>query len=165
MERWNVAAITLTRTASPRPDRLDRRILLILAAIVFTLSFAGAGTILLSKKASSAGLHATPAVRADSVTYARLPAMSFTLNDGTRLRELQLRVVLEMDPTVTAKSVELYFPQIADAMSLRMLDVDPEELRGAEGPIYVKDALRFAAAKVLRPLKVRQVLVQDMLLR
>lgn len=160
-----MAAATLTRTATPRPDRLDRRILLLLAAIVFTLTFAGAGTILLSKKAASAGLHGGPAVRSDAVTYARLPAMSFTLNDGTRLRELQLRVVLELDPTVQAKAVEPYYPQITDAMNLRMLDVDPDELRGADGPNYIKDALRFAAAKVLRPLKVRQVLVQDMLLR
>lgn len=162
-----MAAVTVNRVAQPQSERrLDRRILLILAALVVALSSAGAGTILLRKQLSPAGGR-TPAVevKPGAVTYARLPAMSFTLNDGTRLRELQLRVVLELDPSVPAKAVEPYIPHITDAISLRMSDVDPEELRGAEGPLYVKDALRYSAAKVLRPLKVRQVLVQDMLLR
>ncbi|XKH33591.1 hypothetical protein ACIU1J_07620 [Azospirillum doebereinerae] len=78
---------------------------------------------------------------------------------------MRVRAVLELDPSVPLDTVKPYLPRIADAMTLRMMEVDPNELRGQDGPLYVKDALRFAANKAMRPLKVRQVLVQDMLLR
>ncbi len=91
--------------------------------------------------------------------------MSFTLNDGDRLRELRIRAVLELDPSVPLETVKPYLPRIANSMSVRMLEVEPDELRGQDGTVYIKNALRFVADKTMRPLKVRQILIQDMLLR
>lgn len=144
-----------------------RRILPILFLLIVALTAAGAGGALMLKPATAAHSGAVPAktVAGPQPSYAAMPAMSFTLRDGERLRELKLRVVLELDPSVPLDKVKPYLPHIADAMSVRMLDVDPNELRGQDGPHYIKDVLGFAANKAMRPLKIRQVLVQDMLLR
>lgn len=152
--------------AVPMPERVSNKIVLLLLALLATLAVAGAGGVLMLKPATAHS--GKPPVRVETMavaTYAALPTMSFTLTDGNRLRELRIRAVLELDPSIPLESVKPYLPRIADAMSVRMLEVEPGELSGQDGPLYIKDALRFVADKALRPLKVRQILVQDMLLR
>ncbi|MBP2226866.1 flagellar FliL protein [Azospirillum agricola] len=159
-------------TADPasEPDRIGNKIVVVLLGLLVTLAAAGAGGALMLKPATAhtgTGSAARPPAGAEAAvaTYATLPTMNFTLSDGRRLRELRVRAVLELDPSIPLDSVKPHLPRIADAMNLRMLDVAPDELRGPDGTHYIKDALRFAADKAMRPLKVRQVLVQDMLLR
>ncbi|WP_449232097.1 flagellar basal body-associated FliL family protein [Azospirillum doebereinerae] len=149
------------------PERAGNKIILGLFVLMLTLTGAGAGGALMLKPATASTGRAPARAEAGAAvaTYAALPTLNVTLNDGDRLRELRIRAVLELDPSVPLETVKPYLPRIADALSLRMMEVDPNELRGQDGPLYVKDALRFAANKAMRPLKVRQVLVQDMLLR
>lgn len=160
-----------TAGASPRsaamtlPEGVSGKIIMMLLAMLVTLAGAGAGGILMLKPATAHPGKTPLRIDAPVALYAALPTMSFTLNDGTRLRELRVRAVLELDPSIPLDLVKPYIPTIADAMTIRMMDVDPDELRGQDGPLYIKNALRFAADKAMRPLKVRQVLVQDMLLR
>ncbi len=160
-----ITGSTANPAISPLPERIGTRIIPILLALLIALAGAGAGGILILKPATAHP--GKPPLRTDGAiaTYAALPTMSFTLNDGDRLRELRIRAVLELDPSIPLEALKPYLPHIADAMTLRMMDVDPGELRGQDGPLYVKDALRYAADKAIRPLKIRQVLVQDMLLR
>ncbi|MBP2312494.1 flagellar basal body-associated FliL family protein [Azospirillum soli] len=156
----------IDRAESPSmPDRVGSKVILALLAVLVTLTAAGAGGIFLLKPGTAhAGRPVAEAVR-PVANYARLPTMNFTLSDGNRLHELRVRVVLEMDPAVEAKAVDSFVPRITNALSTRMLDVDPAELRGGEGSLFIKDAVMQTAAKEMRPLKVRQVLVQEMLLR
>lgn len=151
--------------ALPMPERVGNKIVVTLLALLLTLAGAGAGGVLMLKPAAGHSGRLPARVEAAPATYAAMPAMTFTLNDGNRLRELRVRAVLELAPSTPLETVLPHLPRIADAMTLRMMDVDPDELRGPEGTLYIKDALRFAADKAMRPLKVRQVLVQDMLLR
>ncbi|WP_247894404.1 flagellar basal body-associated FliL family protein [Azospirillum sp. B510] len=149
-------------------DRTGNQI--ILALLGLTLAFAGAsaGSLLLLRPAPAHGAYAPPRIEAQQAApavYAALPTLTVTLNDGGRLQELRVRVVLEFDPATPLETVTPHLPRIADAISRRLLEADPAELRGAEGPLYVKDALRYVANKTMRPLKLRQVLIQDMLLR
>jgi flagellar protein FliL len=161
------AATSQKRTmAPPEAEPIGGRIIPALFLLIVTLAAAGAGGVLMLKPATAhTGGASTRMSATVQPTYASMPAMSFTLRDGDRLRELKVRVVLELDPSVPLETVKPYLPHIADAMSVRMLDVDPNELSGQDGPHYIKDALGFAANKAIRPLKIRQVLVQDMLLR
>lgn len=146
-------------------DRISGKIILGLMVLLAGLSAAGAGGAFLMKPAKAhAGLpveQEPPAM----ANYARLPAMNFTLTDGDRLRELRVRVVLEMDPQAHAKTVESYGPRITSAMTTEMLDVNAGDLRGRDGSVLIKDAVMRTASKELRPMKVRQVLVQELVLR
>ncbi len=145
-------------------DRVSGKIILGLLALMIGLSLAGAGGVFLLKPATAHTGGASELVR-PIANYASLPVMNFTLNDGDRLRELRVRVVLEMDPHAVPKVVESYGPRIASAMSGLMMDVAPVELRGQDGTYVIKDAVMRAAGLELRPMKIRQVLVQEMLLR
>ena len=87
-------------------DRLGRRVVLGLLCTMVGLAAAGTGgAFLLKPGAAQAGRPVAETLRA-AANYARLPAMIFTLADGDRLRELRVRVVLDMDPTAPAKTVE-----------------------------------------------------------
>ncbi len=146
------------------PDRIGGRVILLLLAGLVGLAAAGTGGLFLLKPGTA--LAGRPAAEArTAIRYARLPVMNFTLTDGDRLRELRLRVVLEMDPSVEPETVEPYGPRIANAMSNHMQDVAPQELRGGGGSILIKEAVMWTAGRELRPMKIRQVLVQEMLLR
>ncbi|WP_109106781.1 flagellar basal body-associated FliL family protein [Azospirillum sp. TSO35-2] len=147
------------------PERVGNRLVLVLLALLLTFAGTGAAGLLLLRPAPAQGAYAPPPVQTPPALYATMPTMTFTLNDGIRLRELRVRAVLEFDPTTSLEAVIPHLPRIADAMGLRMLDVDPADLRGADGSAYLKDALRFVANRTMRPLKLRQVLIQDMLLR
>lgn len=98
-------------------------------------------------------------------TYIPLPAMNLTLSDGYRLRTLHLRVLLEFDPRTPADAVKAYEPRIVNALSSGMSDVHPSELAGSDGSRIVKDVVTVAANRELRPLRVRGVLLQEMLVR
>lgn len=145
-------------------DRVSGKIILGLLALMIGLSLAGAGGIFLLKPATAHTGNGTDIVH-PVANYARLPVMNFTLNDGERLRELRVRVVLEMDPHAVPKLVESYGPRIASAMSGLMMDITPAELRGQDGTYVIKDAVMRAATTELRTMKIRQVLVQELLLR
>lgn len=160
----NAAAIE-SATAPSTPDRVGSKVILVLLAALIGLALTGAAGIFLLKPGTAhAGRPVAETVR-PVANYAPLPTMSFTLSDGNRLHELRVRVVLEMDASVQPKAVESYVPRIASALNTRMLDVDPAELRGRDGSFFIKDAVMQTAAKEMRSMKVRQVLVQEMLLR
>lgn len=135
------------------------RVLLVLASVLGLLAMLGVGSAVVfgagSAKAGRGG-HPGP-------VYAALPAMNFTLTDGSRLRELRLKVLLEMDPTADLAVVEPRGPRIVGALESRMAGVRASELSGTGGTRMVKDLITVAANHELRPLRVRQVLLQEML--
>lgn len=147
-------------------DRISGRIILGLMLLLVGLSAAGVGGALLLKPGNTRpGSHPAGAEATRAANYARLPAMTFTLSDGDRLRDVRLRVVLEMDPQAQAKTVESYGPRITSAMSTMMQEVPATELRGGGGTSFIKDAVMQTASKELRPMKVRQVLLQELVMR
>ena len=154
-------------SALPSFDGTGNRIILALIGLMLAFAFAGVGGALLLRPAPAQGAFAAPRIGAAPApaVYAALPTLTLTLNDGRRLQELRLRAVLEFDPATPLETVTPHLPRIADAIGRRLLEADPAELRGADGPVYIKDALRHVANKAMRPLKLRQVLIQDMLLR
>ena len=149
----------------PSFDGTGNRIVLALLGLMLAFAGAGIGSALLLRPAPAQGAYSPARVEAAPAVYAALPTLTVTLNDGRRLQELRLRAVLEFDPSTPMETVTPHLPRIADAIERRLLEVDPAELRGAEGQVYIKDALRYVANKTMRPLKLRQVLIQDMLLR
>lgn len=166
-----MANTTATADTAPPPlpsfEGTGNRIVFALIGLMLAFAGAGIGGALLLRPAPAQGAFAAPRIDAAPApaVYAALPTLTLTLNDGRRLQELRLRAVLEFDPATPLETVTPHLPRIADAIGRRLLEADPAELRGADGSAYVKDALRHVANKTMRPLKLRQVLIQDMLLR
>lgn len=161
----------MPRTMGPAPrgfsslDRIGGRIILGLMLLMVGLSAAGAGTAFLLKPAKARAGRPVAEEAPALANYARLPAMTFTLSDGDRLRDVRVRVVLEMDPQVQPKTVESYGPRISSAMSTAMQEVDATELRGGGGTSLIKAAVMQTASKELGAMKVRQVLLQELVMR
>lgn len=161
------AVLTGGRRTAPIGARLRRPNpgLVLLAALFVAMATLGTGgAFALRAVAKPPGAtHRDAASRLP--TYIPLPSMSLTLSDGYRLRTLHLRVLLEFDPRTPKDVVKPYEPRIVNALSSGMSDVHPSELTGADGSRIVKDVVTVAANRELRPLRVRGVLLQEMLVR
>ncbi|WP_207459939.1 flagellar basal body-associated FliL family protein [Azospirillum sp. SYSU D00513] len=166
----------MSATAIHTPERSGLRVgkdgrfflpLLLMAMAMLVLAGAGGALVLKAKLRPSA----PQGISASSMPgYAPLPAMTFTLNAGSRLREVSVRVVLELASPDEAAQVAPFVPRIADAMNGRMLDVSPDSLKGSAGSSYIKSAVSEVANRELRSLRIAslpagRVLIQDMLLR
>lgn len=150
--------------ADPPAERSPLRLILILLAGLVCLAGLGWGTATvfgIGPVRPSKGISQAAAGH----IYVKLPAMEFAMPDGLRFRQLRVRLVLEMPGDVDRDLIASYVPRIANTVSSRMADVAAEDLNGAEGVGVVKSVVAHAANHELRPLRVRKVLVQEMLLR
>lgn len=157
--------VTMRGAPPPAPlDSVGGRVVLMMLLLILGLAGAGIGGAYLIKVGTHRGARATGTAAATG-NYAPLPTMVFTLNDGDRLRDVRLRVVLDMDPSVPPEEVTPYAPRIANTVSEAMLEVDPATLRGSAGLEVVKETVAKIAGRELRPMRIRTVLVQDLLIR
>lgn len=157
---------TRRRLPPPPPPRSNNRVLVVLVGVLLMLAAAGAatayvfgaGTAFASKVSTQSNGKSAP-------QYAKLPAMTFSFADGRIMRRLSLRVLLELDPSVETKSIDTVTPRIISGINMQMSGVLSSELVGAGGTRFVKDAVTTVANRELQPVRVRQVLVQEMLVQ
>ena len=95
--------------------------------------------------------------------YAVLPEMSVALGGGTRTMDLRVRI--ELDPTVDPKVTAPFTARIADQLSERMREVEPERLTGADGARLMKNTITSVVNREVRTIKVRDVLLESMVVR
>lgn len=158
-------------TGNPRMVPLGTRVrrpntgLFLFVALFVAMAMLGTGGAFALRAVAKPPGGAPRDVASRMPTYVPLPAMSLTLSDGYRLRTLHLRVLLEFDPRTPMEAVKPYEPRIVNALSSGMSDIHPSELSGSDGSRIVKDAVTVAANRELRPLRVRGVLLQEMLVR
>lgn len=142
------------------PDRSLRRTLLVISALVVGLAITGVGgAALFGAKTAYAGK--TPG----GPVFTPLPPLEFVLTDGERVRQVDLNVVLELPRGLEPAEMNQRVARIASALNARMVEVDPEDLRGPGGTQRVKDVVGAAADRELRPMRVRQVLLQKLVMR
>lgn len=95
--------------------------------------------------------------------YAALPEMSVSLGGGSRT--MDLKVKLELDPMVDPKITVPYATRIADRLSDRMREMEPERLAGADGAKLMKSAISSVVNREVSGIKVRDVLLESMVIR
>ncbi len=95
--------------------------------------------------------------------YAALPEMSVALGDGNRTMDLRVR--LELDPQVDPNVTLPYTARIADRLSDRMREIEPERLAGADGARLMKNTITSVVNREVRSIKVRDVLLESMVVR
>lgn len=96
--------------------------------------------------------------------YAPLPEISVAVG-GAADRTVDLRILVELDPQVDPKSTEPYAPRIADRIGDRIREIGLDRLNGSEGAGLVKDAITAVVDREIRPLRVREVLLDRMIIR
>ncbi|SMH58521.1 flagellar basal body-associated FliL family protein [Azospirillum agricola] len=135
----------------------------VLTGLILALGGLGAaGAVLASKNRSpvpAASEKAKPAKH-----YAALPQMTFTLGGGDA-RLIDVKVLLEIDPSVDGKVADPYVPRIADQLSDRLRQIDPQQLSGAEGARLMKSTIGSVLDRELRGVRIREVLLDRMVVR
>lgn len=96
--------------------------------------------------------------------YAALPLMTFSLG-GNDARMVDVKVLLEIDPSVDGKVADPYVPRITDRLSDRMRQLDPQQLTGADGALLMKSTIAGVLDRELRGVRVREILLDRMVVR
>ncbi|CAO3417799.1 hypothetical protein [Azospirillum doebereinerae] len=96
--------------------------------------------------------------------YAALPQMTFTLGGGDA-RLIDVKVLLEIDPTVDGKVADPYVPRISDQLADKMRQIDPQQLSGAEGAKLMKSTIAGVLNREMRGVRVRDILLDRMVVR
>jgi len=134
----------------------------ILAGLLVVLAALGAtGAVIASKSRP-------PADASDRLGpkkhYASLPQMTFTLGGGDA-RLIDVKVLLEIDPTVDGKVADPYVPRIADQLSDKLRQIDPQQLAGSDGAKLMKSTIASVLDREMRNVRVREILLDRMVVR
>ncbi len=135
---------------------------LVIAVALVILAAAGAGGVAAIK--SSARQSDASDRMGPKKNYAALPTMTFTLGGGDA-RIVDVRVLLEIDPNVDNKVADPYVPRIADQISDRLRQIEPGQLSGADGAKLMKETIASVVGREIRPVRVRDVLLDRMVVR
>lgn len=98
-----------------------------------------------------------PASSVAKKNYARLPEMSFAIGGDRQTMDLKALIELEpgVDPTVAAP----YMDRIADRLSDRMRQIEPDRLAGADGAKLVKSTIASVLEREMKTVKVKDILL------
>lgn len=130
--------------------------------LVLLASVGGVGVVVVKSTRNSEERDVTARMGAKK-NYAVLPEMSVALGGGGRTMDLRVR--LELDPKVDPKITDPYTARIADRLSDRMREIDPERLTGADGARLMKSTITSVVDREVRTIKVRDVLLESMVIR
>lgn len=101
--------------------------------------------------------------------YAKLNYVPLSLNSiavgGDTGREMDLKVLLEFDPTVKNDVAVGYEARISERLGDRIREIGMDQLQGAEGAKLVKGAVAAVVDRELRPVRVKEVLIEKMIMR
>lgn len=95
---------------------------------------------------------------------APLPTMKMEMG-GVGGLAMDLTLVIELDHGVRPSVVEPYIDRITDRMGDRLRDAGLERLAGSEGALLIKEMARSVTQQELGRIKVRDVLIESMVLR
>lgn len=84
---------------------------------------------------------------------------------GGKTRFLKLQVTLELEDPIHEEAVNQAVPRIKDSFLVFLRELRVEELEGSQGFYRVTEELLNRVNKAVAPIKVRNVLVTDMLIQ
>lgn len=95
---------------------------------------------------------------------APLPAMKVEMG-GVGGLSMDLTLVVELERGVKPSVIDPFVDRISDRMGDRLRDAGLERLNGAEGAKLVKEMARSVIQQEVKKIKVRDVLIEKMILR
>jgi len=156
---------TRPMSAHNSTNHSSNRVLLVLIGVLIGLASMGTATaVVVRGGAASRASQGVIVPKASVPVFAALPRMDFSFAEGRMTRRLSVKVLLELDPSAQKGVVDQHAPRIVSAVNTRMSSYAPDDLRGPSGARIVKDTVSAAAVRELDPVRVRGVLVQEMVM-
>lgn len=159
--------------AVPPPGGGKRRLLLVGAAALVLAGAAAGGAYFLGLFGGGAS-HAGDAPAAEhveapappTVTFVDVPEMLVNLQaTGSRMRFLKLKLALEVPDDQAAQGVRALMPRIQDSFQLYLRALTAEDLAGPGGVQRLKEDLLARGSLAVEPIRVRDVLLKEMLVQ
>lgn len=148
------------------PAKPGRRKLILLIGLPLLLLLGGGATAVLTGLVPTTTEAAADADADAEVVFVDLPDLLINLNvSGRRLRFLKIATALEIRGEDQAEQVRQLMPRIVDSFHLYLRAISPDELQGAEGAYRIKEGLLARANDAVRPTRVHDVLVREMLVQ
>jgi flagellar FliL protein len=137
--------------------------LLLLAGAAAAIYFSG----ILGGGEEEAAAEATPPAAACVPTFHELPEVLVNLSAGPSRRTsyMKLRMSLELCSPEVVPQVVAMNTRIVDNLQVYLRELRIEDLRGSAGFQRLREELRYRIAVAVRPVEVRDVLFQEVLVQ
>ena len=100
------------------------------------------------------------------ITYMDLEEVLVSINSGdNKQKYLKLRLSLELSNQADQAAVTNALPRIKDRFQGFLRELRPEELQGSAAVYRIKEELLTRINTLIRPLKIREVLISDMVVQ
>ncbi|MEQ9491134.1 MAG: flagellar basal body-associated FliL family protein [Alphaproteobacteria bacterium] len=144
--------------------------ILILGGAGAGLFFSGMLDSLLGKEEemTEGGEHGAPGedVAAVPGTYLEVPEMLVSLRtSGQKQKILKLRINLELNNPADEAVINSFMPKIVDNFQVFLRELRVEELEGSQGLYRVKEEMLARVNTAVHPVKVKDVLIGDLLIQ
>lgn len=149
----------ITRNESGQAIGVALPLLLLGGLVALAVLGAGGAAVVAAVRAPPPDVRALP-----RHNYVSLPLMSIPVGDASG-REMDLKLLLEFDPSVKNDVALSYETRISERLGDRVREIGMDRLQGAEGAKLVKGAVASVVDRELRPVRVRDVLIEKMVLR
>lgn len=99
-------------------------------------------------------------------TYLEVPEMLVSLrSSGQKQKILKLRINLELNDPADEATIVAFMPKIVDNFQVFLRELRVEELEGSQGLYRVKEEMLARVNSAAHPVKVKDVLIGDLLIQ
>jgi flagellar protein FliL len=137
---------------------------LLVVGLLLALALLGAGGAAVVSSVRSPSPPSPSARIFPQLNYVSLPEMSIPVGGGTG-REMDVKLLLEFDPLVKKDVAFGYETRISERLGDKIREIGLDQLQGAEGAKLLKGAVAAVIDRELRPVRVRDVLIEKMIVR
>lgn len=141
-----------------------KKLFIIIGLVILLLAGGGAGAFF-------AGVFETnedeEAIKAkEQAVYYSMPEMIINLSTpGKNASFLKATVILELQSTLDAVTVEANLPRLMDAFNTYVRELRPSDLSGSAGITRLREELLLRANKALEPMKINDVLFKEIVVQ
>lgn len=112
------------------------------------------------------GGHKAEEQAAEKIVYYSMPEMIINLSaPGKSASFLKATVILELQNTLDAVTVEANLPRLMDAFNTYVRELRPSDLSGTVGITRLREELLLRANKALEPTKINNVLFKEIVVQ
>lgn len=155
--------------AAPPPKKGPPIMIIIIVVVVLILGGVAGFLFLTSKGKQLIGLEnkeEPTEVLPDNIIYFAVPEIMVNLiPNGKKTPFLRLSLKFEMPDEESTKKIEILMPRVTDLFQTYLRQLRMDDLQGSEGIQRLKEELLKRVNAVIKPIEIRAVLLENMLLQ
>jgi len=150
--------------------KLGKKMLIIIGVAAVLLLGGGVGATLyftgvIGKKGSAEGTHEIAATKGRAIYYSLGDILVNLSGEGKRPNFLKIKVSLELADEKDVQIMDAIKPRIIDNFQVYLRELRIEDLRGSAGLYRLREELLLRVTEAAQPVRVRDVLFQEMLVQ